>query len=80
MPKLVIISGKGMVKILKSIGFELIRVRGSHHFLENKEDGSVTTVPVHNGEDLSIGMIKDILSDVDVSKEEYEKLRKKRKK
>ena len=77
MPKLAPISGKKMVKLLKRCGFEVIRINGSHHFLENKESGLVTTVPVHSNEDLIISMIKDILSDVDISRDEYEKLRRK---
>ena len=80
MPKLAIISGKKMIKLLKWRGFEVVRIRGSHHFLKNEENGLVTTVPVHNNEDLGTSMIKDILSDVDMGRKEYEKLRKKRKK
>jgi len=48
--------------------------------LKNKDNGLVTTVPVNNNEDLGTSMIKDILSDVNMSRREYEKLRKKRKK
>ncbi len=77
MPKLAPISGKKMVKFLKRCGFEVIRIKGSHHFLANEESGFVTTVPVHSNEDLIISMIKDILSDVDMSRDEYEKLRRK---
>ena len=69
-----------MLKLLERCGFEITRIKGSHHFLKNKNKGLVTTVPVHNNEDLGTRMIKDILSDVEMSKEEYEKLRKKRKK
>ncbi len=51
MPKLSPISGKKMIKILKSCGFEVVRTKGSHHFLKNKENRLVTTVPVHSNED-----------------------------
>ena len=75
MPKLAPISGKKMIKFLKCCGFEVIRIKGSHHFLKNKENNFVTTVPVHKNEDLRVGMIKDILSDIDMDRDEYEKLR-----
>lgn len=68
-----------MLKLLERSGFETMRIKGSHHFLKNKEKGLVTTVSVHKNEDLGAGMIKDILENVEMSKEEYEKLRKKRK-
>lgn len=68
-----------MVKILELIGFEIVRIKGSHYFLKSEENKLVTTVPIHDNENLSVGIIKDVLSDVDISKEEYEKLRKKKK-
>ena len=77
MPKLVTISGKKMIKLLSRCGFEVIRIKGSHHFLRNNETDLVTTVPVHSNEDLGISMVKDILSDVNLNIEQYEKLRKK---
>ncbi|MFH1402544.1 MAG: type II toxin-antitoxin system HicA family toxin [Patescibacteria group bacterium] len=79
MPKLTIISGKKMIKFLERCGFEIVRIKGSHHFLKNASNGFITTVPVHNNEDLGMRMIKDILSDINMDRKEYEKLRKKRK-
>ncbi len=77
MPKLSPISGKKIIKLLKRHGFEVVRIKGSHHFLKNKENNFVTTVPVHKNEDLRAGMIKDILSDINMDRDEYEKLRRK---
>ena len=77
MPKLVPISGKRIVKILYLAGFDLIRIKGSHHFFKNRESGDVTTVPIHSNEDLGIRMLKSILRDVKMSRNEYEKLRQK---
>lgn len=75
MIKLSVISGKKMIKILIKSGFREMRRRGSHHFFFNEETKKTATVPVHNNEDLSTGLIKEILKDVDLSVEEYEKLR-----
>lgn len=77
MPKLVIISGKKMIKLLNCCGFEIVRIKGSHHFLKNNESNLVTTVPMHGNETLGVGLIKDILSDINMTIEEYEKLRRK---
>lgn len=75
MPKLVPISGKRMVKILLKIGFKLIRSKGSHHFFFNEKENKTATIPIHKNEDLSIGLLKEILRDIDLSVEEYDKLR-----
>lgn len=77
MSKLNIISTKKMIKILRVLGFELIRSKGSHHFFLNKENGKTTVIPVHGNEDLGPGILKDILRDIDLSVDEYEKLRNK---
>ena len=45
-PKLLVISGKEMIKRLRALGFEVSRVNGSHHFLKHL-DGRCLTVPVH---------------------------------
>lgn len=76
MPKLTPVSAKKMFKILQGLGFELIRVKGSHHFFLNHYSGKTTTVPFHAREDLSVGLIREILKDIELSVEEYDKLRK----
>jgi predicted RNA binding protein YcfA (HicA-like mRNA interferase family) len=34
---------------LERVGFRVLRIKGSHHFLRH-EDGRSTVVPVHSGE------------------------------
>jgi len=58
-----------MVRALRGVGFEVIRVKGSHHFLRHA-DGRCTVVPVHAGETLGIGLVTKILKDADMSAEE----------
>jgi predicted RNA binding protein YcfA (HicA-like mRNA interferase family) len=52
---------------LKRIGFEEIRVKGSHHFLKHP-DGRTTVVPVHSHETLGPGLLASILRDVKLSR------------
>jgi len=75
MPKLNIIPAKKMIKILKLLGFESARVKGSHHFFFNSNSGMTATIPIHANADLSVGILKEILKDIRLSIEEYEKLR-----
>jgi len=77
MPKLNLLPAKKMVKILKRLGFQELRIKGSHHFFFNPITKKTATVPVHKNEHLGVGILKEILRDIELSIEEYEKLRKK---
>ena len=74
MGKLTIISPKDMEKLIKSLGFEEIRQKGSHKFFKHS-DGRTTIIPMHN-KDLKRGLIKQILKDIKVTDDEYESLKK----
>lgn len=67
------ITGKDLVGVLKKAGFQVIRVKGSHHFLRH-EDGRTTVVPVHSGETLGPGLLSKILRDCDLTREDIHKL------
>ena len=43
------LTGKQLIKALGKIGFEVIRIKGSHYFLEHN-DKRVTVIPVHGKE------------------------------
>ncbi len=48
MAKLARLTGQQVIAALKRAGFEVLRVKGSHHFLVHA-DGRRTVVPVHRG-------------------------------
>jgi predicted RNA binding protein YcfA (HicA-like mRNA interferase family) len=76
MTKLTLISGKKMCKILEKLGFEKTFGKGSHiRFRHN--DGRRTVVPVHGDEEIGVGLLNEILKQTKISREEYDKLRKK---
>lgn len=77
MAKLHPLPAKKMIKILRHLGFQELRVRGSHHFFFNPVSKKTASVPVHGNEYLSPGLLKEVLGDIDLSVEEYEKLRQK---
>ena len=74
MPKLIQISGKKFCKILEKLGFEKIYGKGSHVRFKHP-DGRRTVIPIHGNEDLGKGLINEILKQVKLSKEEYDRLR-----
>ncbi len=65
------LTGKQVVLALTRLGFEVIRVRGSHHYLRHP-DGRVTVVPVHAGETIGRGLMARIRRDADVTAEQLE--------
>ena len=65
-------TGQEMVSFLQRQGFTLIRVRGSHHFMERVPHR--TSVPVHGSRTLKIGTLRSILRDVGISPSEFERL------
>ena len=67
------ITGKDLVAALKKAGFEVIRIKGSHHFLRHP-DGRTTVVPVHAGETIGPGLLSKILRDCDLTRDALLKL------
>lgn len=64
MPKLPPISGLDLIKFLSSLGYEIVRQRGSHVRLRKQTTlgQHTTTVPAHK--ELAKGTLNDILSRV----------------
>ena len=62
-------SGKEMVRFLERQGYRVLRIRGSHHFLERGDRR--TSVPVHGNAPLKIGTLRGILRDIDLSPAEF---------
>jgi predicted RNA binding protein YcfA (HicA-like mRNA interferase family) len=62
-----------VIKILKELGFLKIRQKGSHIFMRHP-DGRSTVVPVHKGELIGRGLLRKIIRDIKLKKEEFLKL------
>ncbi|MGB9767280.1 MAG: type II toxin-antitoxin system HicA family toxin [Sulfurihydrogenibium sp.] len=70
MSKIPVINAKTMEKVLFCLGFKKIRQKGSHAFYKHP-DGRTTTVPHHQGRDLAVPLIKEILKDIKLSVDEF---------
>ena len=78
MSKLHLIKAPELAKILKVIGFELLRQEGSHMFFKHV-DGRTTVVPNHPGEHIDRGLLTKIIKkDLNLEREDFIKLLKKR--
>lgn len=73
MSKYSVVTGKSLVLALRKLGFDVKRIKGSHHFLRHP-DGRTTVIPVHSGESLGPGLLAKILRDVEKTRDELEEL------
>ncbi|MDX9798621.1 MAG: type II toxin-antitoxin system HicA family toxin [Bacteroidales bacterium] len=71
MNKLPILTGLEIIKALEKNGFIIIRQKGSHVFLRQKNDNRTTIVPIHKGKDIDRSLLSKILNDAGLSIEEF---------
>jgi predicted RNA binding protein YcfA (HicA-like mRNA interferase family) len=67
------VTGADLIAALESVGFSVLRVKGSHHFLRH-QDGRSTVVPVHSGETIGPGLLHRILRDCQLTADQLGKL------
>lgn len=61
MPKLPVVSGKDIVKVLCKIGFVHVRTHGSHAILNKTTQEGTITIPVPLHPELAKGTLKSIM-------------------
>ena len=69
MTRLPTLTGRQLISALHKAGFEVLRVKGSHHFLRHS-DGRCTVIPVHRGETIGPGLLSKILRDCDITRDD----------
>ena len=70
MPKFPRLTGQQVIAALKKAGFEVLRIKGSHHFMSHA-DGRRTVIPVHRGETIGPGLMLKIIRDCEMEREEF---------
>jgi predicted RNA binding protein YcfA (HicA-like mRNA interferase family) len=66
-----VIRGKDLVAFLESLGFSVIRQKGSHVRMKSG-DCRYTTVPVHSGEEIPKGLLRKIIrEDLEMTLEDF---------
>jgi predicted RNA binding protein YcfA (HicA-like mRNA interferase family) len=67
------VTGADLIVALERVGFRVLRMKGSHHFLRH-EDGRNTVVPVHAGETIGPGLLHRILRHCQLTADQLGKL------
>ena len=70
MPKLPALRSNEIIRVLGKVGFQVIRQKGGHVRMKH-EDGRVVTIPIHAGKTIGIGLLRKILHDAELTREEF---------
>jgi predicted RNA binding protein YcfA (HicA-like mRNA interferase family) len=75
MTPLPVVSASECLKVLEKCGYEFSRQKGSHILMVNKELKRFITVPNHK--QMTVGTLKQIINDLDLTNDEFIELLKK---
>ena len=64
--KLPVVSGKRLVSCLTSMGYQIVRQRGSHVRLEKTTEAGVHKITIPNHDPIAKGTLNDILAKVSI--------------
>ncbi len=64
------LKARDIIRALKELGFYEVRQKGSHRCFKH-QDGRFTLVPVHKGEDISRGLLRQILREIEITPKEF---------
>lgn len=70
MSKLPVVSARDLERVLRGLGFEVVRQRDSHVFYRHP-DGRTTTIPHHRGRDIARPLLREILREIELSPDEF---------
>jgi len=59
-----------VAKVLRKLKFEMVRQKGSHQQFRH-QDGRCTTVPFHQGRDISPALLRQIVKDIELSIQDF---------
>lgn len=65
------VSGNAVVSALQRGGFELLRIRGSHHYLREPGVSGLVVVPVHGSRVIPLGTLRSIVRQSGLTEDEF---------
>jgi len=73
LPKISPLNPQKLIKILQTAGFKIIRQKGSHIIMIDDRKTRIV-IPVHPGKDVKPGLIRAIIKEAGLSREDFFKL------
>ena len=66
--------GARVVRALEKAGFTVARIKGSHYFMRHSDGRRAVVVPVHAGDDVPRGTMRQILASAELTPDEFRAL------
>lgn len=70
MPKIPPLDPRKLIKILERFGFRVVRQKGSHVIMMNEKKTRIV-IPVHPGRKLKPGLVRAIMREAGISRDEF---------
>jgi predicted RNA binding protein YcfA (HicA-like mRNA interferase family) len=70
-PKLPVVSGRQVIRILERIGYQIVRQKGSHIRLRDENDPEHLPITVPDHRTLKPGLLRQILRDANLTVDEF---------
>ena len=70
-PKLPVVSGRQVIRVLERIGYQVVRQRGSHIRLRDQGNSEHLPVTVPDHKELKPGLLRQILRDAHLTVDEF---------
>jgi predicted RNA binding protein YcfA (HicA-like mRNA interferase family) len=74
MPKLKPLKAKEVIRKLKKLGYSGPYPGGKHMRMVHPQKGIIIPIPMHKGKDVSVGLIREIINEVGISRDEWIKI------
>jgi predicted RNA binding protein YcfA (HicA-like mRNA interferase family) len=71
MARLTPLKPQEVISKLRKFGFEGPVGGGRHPKMFHPEKGTIIPIPMHKGKNVSVGIIREIISDIGISREEW---------
>lgn len=71
MSKITPLKPQEVIRKLRALGFEGPYPGGKHQRMVNLATGKIIPVPFHKGHDVSTGLIREIIREIDISRDEW---------
>ncbi|MBI4557127.1 MAG: type II toxin-antitoxin system HicA family toxin [Candidatus Hydrogenedentes bacterium] len=72
--ELPVLTAKQIITALEGLGFRHRPLKGTSHRRYVHPDGRKTTIPVHPGQDIGRGLLRQILRDIELTPQAFKKL------
>ena len=72
MPKLRVLSGREVCKILAQYGFEKVRQKGSHIIMQKRQGNTTVTIPIPDHGELKTGTLLGIIRQSGLPRSRFE--------